>query len=353
MAHEKPSDFTQYKYNSLKTYTSTEWLAESKKKYRQVFDRSEISYIYAEFSFFNKLFDEEDWDARINLKAYAVPKDRRRKPEEICDIEVNKRVTKDLNIVYIREGWGTEKSGAFWKEGEYYWEAYIDGEMVGTRKFFVYDVGQVSAENNPYFGIEGAKLYEGSNTDGRMEGPSYHMEFPSKDTRFIWIEFNAINRLEKDWRAELVFNFYNDARQLKGRTTELFQVKKGDSTFKVTSGWGSDHKGTWFADNYTVEIVFMDTLIGIVPFKVGESFVEGENQLLRPDENSASLVGIPSQSELESQTLEEVLAELDGMIGLESIKNRIREYAQYLNFLKLRQEKGFEDSQPINLHVVF
>ena len=44
---------------------------------------------------------------------------------------------------------------------------------------------------------------------------------------------------------------------------------------------------------------------------------------------------------------------MDGLIGLESIKQRIREYSQYLNFLNLRKEKGFEDSQPHNLHVVF
>ena len=353
MSHTKPEDFTKHKFKSLKTYTSTEWLAESKKKYRQVFDRSEISYIYAEFSFFNKLFDEEDWSAQINLKAFSQPKNRRDKPEEICDIEVTKRVTKDLNIVYIREGWGTEKSGVFWKEGEYYWEAYIDGEKVGTRYFYVYDVGLESGSESAYLSVDKARLYEGSNTDGKKENPVYYTEFHDKETRFVWVEFSALNRLDKEWKAELVFNFYNDARQLKGRTTELQTVKKGDRTLTITSGWGSDHKGTWFADNYTVEVVFMDNLIGIVPFKVGTAFVEGESQLLQPDENASALINIPTQAELESQTLEEVLEKLDSMIGLESIKTRIREYSQYLNFLNIRREKGFEDNQPVNLHVVF
>ncbi|MEM7372021.1 MAG: AAA family ATPase [Bacteroidota bacterium] len=353
MPHQKPDDFTKHKFKSLKTYTSTEWLAESKKKYRQVFDRSEISYIYAEFSFFNKLFDEEDWSAEINLKAFSLPETRGEKPEEICDIEVSKRVTKDLNIVFIREGWGTEKAGAFWKEGEYYWEAYIDGEKVGTRYFYVYDVGLDGSSESAYLSVEKARLYEGSNTDGKKEGPTYYTEFHDKETRFVWVEFNALNRLSKEWKAELVFNFYNDARQLKGRTTELQTIKEGDRTFTITSGWGSDHKGTWFADNYTVEVVFMDSLVGIIPFKVGDTFMEGESQLLTPDENIGSLIGIPTQAELDSQTLEEVLEELDSMIGLESIKARMREYSQYLNFLNLRKEKGFEDNQPVNLHVVF
>ncbi|RMG58930.1 MAG: AAA family ATPase [Bacteroidetes bacterium] len=354
MAIQKPSDFTKYKFNALKTYTSTEWLAESRKKYRQVFDRSEIAYIYAEFSFYNKLFDEEDWEAEINLKAYSRPASPKQAPEQICDIEVNKSVSKDLNIVYIREGWGMDKKGAFWKEGSYFWEAYIDGEMVGTCNFFVYEVGAVTAEDNPYLAVDRVYLYEGSNTDSRRpEDRPYCVEFSHTDTRFIWIEFHAINRLSKDWKAEVIFNFYNDARQLKGRTTELVSVTQDQKAIVITSGWGSDHKGTWFADNYTVEIVFMDTLIGIVPFQVGEETVEGESSLLLPDDSGSALVGIPTQEELDNQSLEEVLSELDSMIGLESIKTRVREYSQYLKFLNLRKEKGFDDNQQLNLHVIF
>ena len=137
MSNTKPSDFVKHKFKALKTYASTEWLAESKKKYRQVFDKNEITYIYAELSFFNKLFDEEDWDAQIQLKAFSQPADRRKKGTEMCSIDIPKAVSKDLNIVYIREGWGMEKKGMFWKEGTYYWEAYIDGTKVGTQQFYI------------------------------------------------------------------------------------------------------------------------------------------------------------------------------------------------------------------------
>ncbi|GAB4412717.1 MAG: hypothetical protein OHK0039_18950 [Bacteroidia bacterium] len=355
MALQKPPDFVHYKFNSLKTYSSTEWLAESKKKYRQVFDRSETAYIYAEFSFYNKLFDEEDWEARINLKAYSYSAANREEPTQICDIEVPKQITRDQNIVYIREGWGMDKPGAFWKEGDYFWEAYIDNKKIGTYNFYVYDVGSVSENTNPYFSLESIQLYEGSNSDSRRpDNAPYYVEFHDRETRFIWIEFQADNKLNKNWKAELTFNFYNDARQLKGRTIELIDVRANQERILVTSGWGSDHKGTWFADNYTVEIVFMDTLIAVVPFRVGEGFVEGESQLLLPgDPVAGSPLSTPTQEELDKQSLEEVLAGLDAMIGLDSIKQRIREYAQYLKFLNLRREKGFEDNQKIDLHVVF
>ncbi|NJK83566.1 MAG: hypothetical protein HC912_06835, partial [Saprospiraceae bacterium] len=50
------------KFRELRVYSSTEWLADNRKKYRQVFDRYTTSYIYAELSFYNKLFDHLDWE---------------------------------------------------------------------------------------------------------------------------------------------------------------------------------------------------------------------------------------------------------------------------------------------------
>ena len=94
-------------------------------------------------------------------------------------------------------------------------------------------------------------------------------------------------------------------------------------------------------------------LIGIVPFKVDKTNIEGDSQLLLPDESGQAILGVPSLSELDEMSLEEVLKELDDLIGLETVKTRIREYAQYLNFLQLRKDKGFDDQQGVNLHVVF
>ena len=50
-------NFVRYKFKSLLTYGSDEWMANSSKKYRTVFDKDETTYIRAEFAFYNKLFD--------------------------------------------------------------------------------------------------------------------------------------------------------------------------------------------------------------------------------------------------------------------------------------------------------
>lgn len=60
----------KYKHRDIKIYSSDEWMADNSKKYRKVFDRWETTYQRAEFSFFNKLFDEEDWNASIRIKCF-------------------------------------------------------------------------------------------------------------------------------------------------------------------------------------------------------------------------------------------------------------------------------------------
>lgn len=344
-----------FKPKAIKTYASTEWLADSKKKYRQVFDRMETGYVYAEFSFYNKRFDDAPWHTTITLKVFAAGKGRRK--EELGSIEVERDVMPDQPVIYIREGWGNEVKGSYWKEGEYVWEVLVDGDKVADTRFYIQDVGVVSTQENPYFSIEKILLYEGSNVGLPAAERIYYTEFPDKESRFIWAEVSATHTIGKNWMCEMTFNFYNDARQLKGTTTELLSVRKEEKSFSITSGWGSDHPGTWFIDNYTLEIVFMDTLLAVVPFTVGNDFIEGTPEVLRP---SAAIVpaiagaGIaPPDLELDQLTLDEVLRDMDALIGLESVKQRVREYATYLQFLQLRQERGFEDKQALNLHVVF
>ncbi len=166
-------DFTKYKFRDLKVYCSTEWLADNKKKYRQVFDRYEATYIYAELSFYNKLFDDEDWNVQINLKCYSLKKGRK----ELCDLTFDRKVSKYDNVVYIREGWGNKKFGAFWKKGTYYWEAYIDGQKVATKYFYVEESDQKYLDPAAYINIRSLKLYEGPYDDMPKDERVYYTTF--------------------------------------------------------------------------------------------------------------------------------------------------------------------------------
>jgi SpoVK/Ycf46/Vps4 family AAA+-type ATPase len=341
---------TNYKYRSLKVYSSNEWLFETK-KYRQVFDSNEVKHVYAELAFFNKRFDEGEWTARINLKAFSTKTAR----VELCNIHATRIVKPEDNIVYVREGWGQEASGSYWKEGEYCWEAYIDDELVATTYFYLYDVGVVTPYENKYFFIADACLYEGPDSNLNIDERKYLVEFDAKETRFVWVETEIENMLEKDWMCELTFNFYNDARQLKGNSIRMARIPKGES-YMFETGWGSDVKGSWFEDNYTVEVVFMDTLIAVIPFKMGQKNMEGESNLMTIGSemfNNMTSLPMGMEEEVDTKSLDELIKEMDGLTGLENVKQEVKDYVQYLNFLMLRKEKGYEDTTGLSLHSAF
>ena len=58
-----------YKFKTLKVFGSDEWLVNRTREYRTVYDESELTYISAEFAFYNKLFDENSIETLKALSA--------------------------------------------------------------------------------------------------------------------------------------------------------------------------------------------------------------------------------------------------------------------------------------------
>lgn len=338
----------RWKFRELKIYASTEWLADNKKKYRQVFDRHETSYVYAELSFFNKHFDIEDWEVSVELRCYAVKKQRK----EICVLPFRRKVSKYDAVGYIREGWGNKQEGIFWKKGAYYWEAWIEGEKVSTKYFYIEDAGKpITRSENPYVQISSLRMYEGPYDDTPEFERHYMKRFHDEETRYIYAEVALKNLLlSKQWQCELFIKFYNDARELKGQVVRLHRAEKSDEQIKITAGWGSNVKGSWRNDRYTAEIIFMDQLLAVMPFEVGPGTEEGTNGVWLPDKGQAIFLNPESE---DTETFEDVMSRLDALIGLSEIKHKVREHAQYIQFLQLRKEKGFAEKEGIGVHSIF
>ena len=87
MSKVDDKDFKKYKHKSLYSYASTEWMNNSTKKYRRVFNSIDTTYVYAEFSFFNKLFDGENWTAKVKI---ICTKKENNQESQVCDIAVDK-----------------------------------------------------------------------------------------------------------------------------------------------------------------------------------------------------------------------------------------------------------------------
>lgn len=337
-----------YKFRELKVYSSTEWLADNKKKYRQVFDRQDTTFVYAELSFYNKLFDERPWDVTITLKCFSIARNKK----EVCNLELKKKISKYDHTVFIREGWGNKKQGSFWARGTYYWEAWIDQKKIATKYFYIEEVDEEDEEDNSAFlELKSIRLYEGKYDDVSPEDRKFYKSFSVGDTRYIYAEIKCENlNIYNNWQCELFVKFFNQSRELKGQVIRLSQIKENDDVIEVTAGWGANIKGSWRKGDYTVEVVFMDEVLGIMPFTVGDEFEEGISHVQLP--NREKLLYLEAEEDA-LLSFDEIMLRMDQLIGLHPIKKQVREHAQFLKFIQLRKDKGFKEENELSIHAVF
>ncbi|MEM1319832.1 MAG: AAA family ATPase [Bacteroidota bacterium] len=338
-----------YKVKDIKVFNSKENLYHNVKKYRKVFDELECNYLYCELSFYNKLFDEMDWSTSIAINCIDLSSRK-----IICELNKKLEITKDKNIIFVREGWGTPEHG-WWKKGRYRWEVIIDEEKVGETDFFVVNGGLVTEIYNPYFDIQEVRLFESSSEGLLPANRRYLHQFKAAITRYINVEIKLLNHYidEQGFPLEIQFNFYNDSGQQKAFMTFFKEVPAGEEKIiQLDAGFGSDAPGYWFEDRYTLELVYMDQLIAVIPFIVGETEEEHDNPL--PFASITDAAAIMAQTEMvPALSFGEAKVELEHLIGLKSVKAQINELASYLQFLKVRRDKGLEKDQPLNLHSVF
>ncbi len=342
--------YKNYKFKTLRVFASDEWLANRTREYRTVFDRSETTYISAEIAFYNKMFDEQDWEATVTLKAFSHLDGKKK---ELCSQDEKRKVRMDENVVYINKGWGMASPGTFWTKGEYSWEAYMDGELIGTKRFYIEDVGRVTADSNPFFDIESLRFFTGDYNAVNDENKIYLKTISRTETQYLYAEFKFKNKLAIDWNCELYFNWYNASGLAKAKIERFRKIEAGkmNEIFTFNEGWGNDIAGTWKDSHYRLEIIFMDTVIAVVHLDTGDEDEEGEVEITKLSGNVA--VSDVSHPAAPDESLDGNVKKLDDLIGLEELKKEVKNHIDYLNFLKLRQERGFKDTERINLHSVF
>ena len=380
MIFSKKKSEKNYKFNSLDVYAWDRSVG-GKKKFRRLFENSELDYIGAELSFYNKLFDESNWKVEILLIANKLINND--KQEKICEKNDTVTVNKEDNIFKYSFGWGSDKRGDYWDKGVYEWEVYIDGEFVSSTKFYVEDEGKFKTNNDNYLTVKSLNTYEAPDGDLDAGDRVFLKSFKVDTTRYIMSELRFVNMVAHEWHCELFFNIYDDTGMLIGSSDSFLLLtpsKDTDEIFTVTAGWGRAEAGLWIKDNYTMEVTFMDEVIAIIPFSISDKNVERISEyeaLLNEDvgsiyddtinikESNAEQGDNSSKTKsktydddsvevfVDDKSVDEILADLDALIGLENIKKKVREYIDYVSFLQFREESGIKDDDKVVMHSVF
>jgi len=252
--------------------------------------------------------------------------------------------------------------------------------------FYIEDEGKFATNKNNYLTVQSLNTYEAPKGDVDIDNRVFLKSFNVDTTRYIMGELRFINLVTHEWNCEFIFNIYDDTGMLIG-SDDSFRLITPDAgtgeVFSVNAGWGSANAGTWVEDNYTMEVVFMDEVVAVIPFSIGKKDVEriseyeallnedvgtiysdtikvNENNENKKTESSESTDTIDKTQDdgamevfVDDKSLEEILSDLDSLIGLENIKNKVREYIDYVSFLQFREESGIKEEEEVNLHSVF
>jgi len=371
-----------FKLISFKTYAWDRTINNTR-RYRKVFDRSELNYLSVAFEFYNKHFDEKDWECAVTFKAFKLKDDGN---TLLCEHTQDYSITKDLNVAICDYGWGNDDYGTFWEEGDYAWDLFVNDKFITSTKFHIYNVGKVTNSYNPYFDVDSIKTFEferDSNGDD-TEKKFYQKQFLYKYTNYIMTEFSITNKVAYPWLCELNFNYYDDSGLLIGTSNDLSYINSDNvasgSTYTLENAWGNKETSVWLKDHYRVEIVFMDTVVAKLEFSVGDDIIvaaddyneedfledymdenveediENQTESIAEEKNLEEEIGETELDTIdieENKSLGELMKELDSLIGLSEIKEKIRDYIDYVSFLQLREEKGIDDEDQVKLHSVF
>ncbi|HNV96063.1 MAG TPA: AAA family ATPase [Bacteroidales bacterium] len=342
---------------SLKVYGDSEWF-NNEKKYRKVFDRSETTYISCEVGLLNKFYNEKD--QKIKLRYRCLFKTNTKDDKELCNFEEEYTITKEEHIAYIREGWGSKEQGKYWTLGNYYWEVYLNNNKLGTCDFYVEDVGKVTATENPFFEITDVKLFNEGNTVPDIEKIKPIKVFNKDNIRYIYADVIIKNKSKTPYYAEVVFRFLDINGYTKGEASiiDFVNVDVGQK-FHFYTGWGKNEPNNSFPQAlYFVDILFMGQIIARAQIDISNYEEEGNapfwigNPFLNP--NTANIENSnANNSDQSSKSVEEIIAELNSLIGLNEIKAQIQEHILYIKYIKLRKEKGFNENEKLSLHCVF
>ena len=341
-------DTATFKIHALKTYASAEPLYGDRKKYRKVFDIDQTEKIYIELSLINKLLDVQDWVADIVMECIKIEESSK---EKIYTITTKRKIHKHQHLVYIREELVLREIRDSLTPGAYSINVSINGKRVKSGFFFLNKAPEVSEGQNPYFKIIDFKLFEGDRDDRKKKNRVYYSAFDAEETLYIFAEIHLQNlNRQYPWRCELQMRVYNEEHELKGQDHRIFMVHEYQDTVKVVLGVGSNEEYFWSPGEYTLDVLFMDKIVATAYFYMGEAFEEGQVEYVT-EEDKSDMSGMPTR--WRRMSFEEVLQELDKLVGLENVKRQIREHAQYLRFLQLRKKHGFKEKEEINIHSVF
>ncbi len=219
------------------------------------------------------------------------------------------------------------------------------------------------AFENKYFHVYHAKTYD-LMENLRSGRRTYHLQFCQETIRYIGVEVVIDNPFHKNRKMEFEGTAIWILNNIEvGRYNFNMEIEKDWKIVEFVQSWGADTPGFWNMGQGRVEIFIDNVLICTRWFLIGDSDIfnfeqteVGLNQFEeaeKPSINQPAEVEASSLKPQETKSIEELLDNLDSFVGLQGVKQSMRDFVDYLKYINERKKLGLKTQENFSMHSVF
>ncbi|MBK7630499.1 MAG: AAA family ATPase [Ignavibacteriales bacterium] len=191
---------------------------------------------------------------------------------------------------------------------------------------------------------------------------TYLLQFDQTRTSYIAAEITIKNPVLNINRSVLngLTIWYLEDEEV-GRNNFNLELKKDWELVEFVQSWGTPLPGFWKQGEGRVEVLLDNNLILKQVFQIGDAeIIDFTNEVSIGCENSNKLITQqPKKIEHLNQTLTgnvslpSLFEEFDNYIGLKSVKQSLKDFITYLDFVNERKKQGVETDESISANCIF
>jgi SpoVK/Ycf46/Vps4 family AAA+-type ATPase/tetratricopeptide (TPR) repeat protein len=216
--------------------------------------------------------------------------------------------------------------------------------------------------NNKFFKVHYARTYDliENIRSGRR---TYLLQFSEETVTYVGVEIIFENPFynQKNENISGTAIWYQNNKEV-GRHHFNIEMEKNWKTVEFVQSWGTDTPGFWSRGQAKVDIYLDNNIVCSRWFLIGHSEVVNFEEIEKPD--GIELYGKPladqsqfikqtSLASQDSESLEDLLANLNVFIGLDSVKQSMQDFVAYLKFIKEREKLGLKTEDNLSVHSIF
>ena len=191
---------------------------------------------------------------------------------------------------------------------------------------------------------------------------TYLLQFDQSRTSYIAAEITLKNPNLNDKETVLrgLTIWYLEDEEV-GRNNFNLEIKKDWELVEFVQSWGTPLPGFWKRGEGRVEVLLENNLILKQVFQIGSSeiidFAAEENTAI---ENSNKLttqqpkkIEHLNKSSLDNSSLPSLFELFDSYVGLKNLKQSLKDFITYLDFINERKKSGIETEESISANCIF